>query len=310
MWLHNSGQGKSVAYYCCACVLSVLYSSDNVLLQCAGTVTVNSMWSLSRCLLGLCTCTLVRRWLQADARKCAQAFLVGTGSACQDRCLLHVDCGHQADCVWLHLFTPSKTCDSAACCVHCRHGFLLAAVNMPVGEKWAYAICLLHIVMAIHNVWPFLSLYDIACKWAPHFRQFVSESSGWEAWLRAWALGMPMPLPPFHSHMHSPECAEQNSLKRIAGAGRGNGEPTEIFNRFLGMIGPVLQYASKHVRVTWLSVQIQEWRRKKEEDLPALLVRMLSRARVELAVYLGQQEQLLEEARKCFPEERVSIALC
>lgn len=70
----------------------------------------------------------------------------------------------------------------------CRHGFVLAAVNMKVGEKWAYAICLMHILISIHNVWPFISLYDINCRWGKHFRQFVCELSTWNAWQRAWAL--------------------------------------------------------------------------------------------------------------------------
>jgi hypothetical protein len=183
---------------------------------------------------------------------------------------------------------------------------VLAAVNMPVGEKRAYAICLLHILMCIHNVWPFLSLYDINCRWRSHFRQFVSHISGWPAELQAWALAMHMPLPPFHINMHSAECAEENSLKRIAGAGRGNGEPTEIFNRFLGLSGAVLQYAAKAVRETWLEVQMLEWTRKKEADLPGLLVRMLLRARVEEAVYVQQMQQLEAEARRHFSEEWVS----
>lgn len=177
---------------------------------------------------------------------------------------------------------------------------------MPVGEKWAYAICLLNILMRIHNVWPFLSLYDINCKWSSHFRQFVSQGSGWLAWLRAWALAMQLPLPPFHINMHSAECAERNSLKRIAGAGRGNGEPTEIFNRYLGLCGAVLQYAAHLVRQIWLEVQMLEWERMKEEDLPGLLVRMLRRAQAEEAVYLEQQQRLLAEARLHFSEDLVS----
>jgi hypothetical protein len=191
----------------------------------------------------------------------------------------------------------------------CRHGFVLAAVNMPVGEKWAYADCLLHILMDIHNVWPFLSLYDINCKWSSHFRQFVSDLSGWRAWLKTWALAMRLPLPPFHVNMHSAECAERNSLKRIAGAGRGNGEPTEIFNRYLGLSGAVLQYAALHVRELWLEVQMLEWERMKEEDLAALLVRMLRRAQAQEAVYLEQQQRLLADARQKFSEEQVSTTV-
>lgn len=56
-----------------------------------------------------------------------------------------------------------------ACCVFscasCRHGFLLAALNMPTGERWAYAIYLLHVLMHKHNILPFVAMYDINCRY-------------------------------------------------------------------------------------------------------------------------------------------------
>lgn len=45
-----------------------------------------------------------------------------------------------------------------------RHGFLLAAVNMPTGERWAYAVFLLHILLCRNNVLPFVAMYDINCR--------------------------------------------------------------------------------------------------------------------------------------------------
>jgi hypothetical protein len=179
---------------------------------------------------------------------------------------------------------------------------------MPVGEKWAYAICLLHILMCIHNVWPFLSLYDINCRWGPHFRRFVEQQSGWHPALCAWALAMPLPLPPFHIKMHSASCAERNSLKCVDGAGRGCGEPHEICNRFLGQSGMTLQYAAKPVRELWLELQMLAWQRKKEIDLAPLLVRMWMRATAQWQLSLTEQAQLAEQALKLgATEEQVRV---
>ncbi|WIA23666.1 hypothetical protein OEZ85_000367 [Tetradesmus obliquus] len=141
----------------------------------------------------------------------------------------------------------------------CRHGFILAAVNMPVGERWAYAICLLHILMCVHNVWPFMNLYDINCRWGRHFRQFVENTSGWHPALQAWALAMALPLPPFHIKMHSADCAERNSMKTVDGAGRGSGEMHEVCNRYLGQSGQPLQYAAKPIRELWLEALMLAW---------------------------------------------------
>eukprot|EP00878_Enallax_costatus_P029652 GHUV01032192.1.p1 GENE.GHUV01032192.1~~GHUV01032192.1.p1 ORF type:complete len:557 (+),score=190.43 GHUV01032192.1:1035-2705(+) len=191
----------------------------------------------------------------------------------------------------------------------CRHGHVLAAVNMPVGEKWAYAICLLHILMCIHNVWPYISFYDINCKWAAHCRDFANLRSGWSALLVAWALAMAMPLPPFHINMHNPDCIERHTLKQVDAAGRGAGEPAEVSNRFLGLSGMVLQYASKPVRELWLEVMMLAWRNMKEADLPRLLVSMYSKAVAQERLGLAEQQELTELALQFVSEEQVEQML-
>jgi len=45
-----------------------------------------------------------------------------------------------------------------------RHGFLLAAVNMPTGERWAYATFLLHVLIHEHKLLPYVVMYDINCR--------------------------------------------------------------------------------------------------------------------------------------------------
>lgn len=46
----------------------------------------------------------------------------------------------------------------------CRHGFILAALNMPTGERWAYATYLLHVLMHEHRILPYVMMYDINCR--------------------------------------------------------------------------------------------------------------------------------------------------
>jgi len=40
----------------------------------------------------------------------------------------------------------------------------LAALNMPTGERWAYATYLLHVLMHEHSILPYIMMYDINCR--------------------------------------------------------------------------------------------------------------------------------------------------
>lgn len=121
----------------------------------------------------------------------------------------------------------------------------------------------------------------------------------------AWALAMAMPLPPFHINMHNPECIERNTLKQVEAAGRGAGEPAEIFNRFLGLSGMVLQYAAKPVRELWLEELMVAWRAMKEADLPRLLVSMFSKAVLQERLSAKEQSRLAQLALQYVSEEQV-----
>lgn len=194
----------------------------------------------------------------------------------------------------LHIPFPLIVCQFPLCR---RHGFALLAVNMPTGERFVYAQSLLHILMGVHNVWPFLSFYDINCKFGPHFRAVAQASGSSGLWLpqaAAWGAHMHMPLPPFHKYMHSAECAASHALELVAAAGLGCGEPTEVLNKYLGIAGTVLQYASKPVRALWLEVLLLAWRLKKEQDLPSLLWRMSCKALAQYQMYGREQEELFE----------------
>ena len=47
----------------------------------------------------------------------------------------------------------------------CRHGFLLAALDMAKGECWAYAVYLLHTLLHSNGILPYVMMYDINCRW-------------------------------------------------------------------------------------------------------------------------------------------------
>lgn len=169
---------------------------------------------------------------------------------------------------------------------------------MPTGERWAYAIFLLDLLMREHNILPYLMMYDINCKFKVHFKNWVAHQSSWPQWMRDFALTvMALPLPPLHVHMHVPDCQAKNSLSQVLAGGTGIGEPTEQMNRFLGLAGVVLQYTTLAARALWLEVLFRQWNHRKWLDLPRLLVSTGYRAQARTAQLTEQQEQLAGQAR-------------
>jgi hypothetical protein len=125
----------------------------------------------------------------------------------------------------------------------------------------------------------------------------VEQHSGWPQQLQDWALRiMAMPLPPFHAHMHMAACQAKNSLSRVPAGGTGIGEPTEQMNRFLGLAGVVLQYATLAARALWLEVLFRRWNLRKKRDLPRLLVASGYRAVARKAQLAEQQTDLARQA--------------
>ncbi|KAF6262414.1 hypothetical protein COO60DRAFT_1624964 [Scenedesmus sp. NREL 46B-D3] len=182
----------------------------------------------------------------------------------------------------------------------CRHGFLLAALNMATGERWAYATYLLHVLMREHGILPYVMMYDINCKYQAHFKNWVQQHSEWPQVLQNWALQqMAMPLP---SGSHSmPTCTWQhakakNSLSRVPAGGTGIGEPTEQMNWFLGLAGVVLQYATLSARALWLEVLFRRWNVRKWRDLPRLLESSGYRAAARKTQLTEQQGDLAKQA--------------
>lgn len=155
---------------------------------------------------------------------------------------------------------------------------------------------LLHVLLHVFNLRPYVVYYDINCRFAEHFRAWATMHSGWAAALLAWALSMPFPLPPFHAHMHAAACMAKNSHKLVYAAGIGVGEPPEQFNRFIGQTALPLQYAALCIRGLWLEVQLSAWNRRKVRLLPALLVNSGLKASSRSRLLLQKQVALGEYA--------------
>lgn len=135
------------------------------------------------------------------------------------------------------------------------------------------------------------------CRYQAHFRNWVQQHSEWPQSLRNRALQqMALPLPPFHAHMHMAACQAKNSLSRVPAGGTGIGEPTEQMNRFLGLAGVVLQYATLSARALWLEVLFRRWNLRKWRDLPRLLESSGYRAAARKARLTEQQCDLAKQA--------------
>lgn len=129
------------------------------------------------------------------------------------------------------------------------------------------------------------------CRFQAHFKRWVEQKSPFTQEQKDWvAKFMSMPLPPFHLHMHIAACQEKNSISKVAKAGTGIGEPTEIMNAFMSLAGVTLQYATLAGRALWLEVLFHRWNQQKLCDLPRLLVDSAYRAEAKLAQLQEQQQ--------------------
>lgn len=78
--------------------------------------------------------------------------------------------------------------------------------------------------------------------------------------------------------MCSTSCQQENAAVIMAGAGRGNGEPHEIFNSQIGPYGRTSQYMLRHHREDVLERAVQHLSDSMSLKLPAMLQRQQTRA--------------------------------
>lgn len=87
--------------------------------------------------------------------------------------------------------------------ITCRHGVPIKMMDIETGERYCYATLLLtHVLLvcqtAVRFVW-----YDINCKYAVHFANWVKGVIGPTKQVLSAALArMKFPLPVFHQYAH------------------------------------------------------------------------------------------------------------
>ena len=132
----------------------------------------------------------------------------------------------------------------------CNHGVVHAALNIPVGEKWAYAIVLLCVLLQ-HNTFAHTFYYDINCRWAPVFQEWVrhvATTGLLPEWLCECLGLMRCPLPPFHIKMQKPASQVMNGADKYPDVTLASGELTETFWSGFSKVASTTKYMAKHHR--------------------------------------------------------------
>ena len=106
----------------------------------------------------------------------------------------------------------------------CRHAFLLSAVSMTSGEKFAYALAMLSVLKKLARnlcrLW-----YDVGD------RRFESALLNYPE-----LAGIQPMLPRLHAHMHARRCHLLYNGLTFTSAGLPNSELSEQENRWLGLV--------------------------------------------------------------------------
>jgi Kyakuja-Dileera-Zisupton transposase len=155
----------------------------------------------------------------------------------------------------------------------CGHGVVLAALNIPVGEKWAYAIVLLLVLLDqntfVHTVW-----YDINCRWSPVFLAWAAYAACTgciPSWLLQCINLSRFPLPPFHVNMHKAACQRVHGAHVFTDVALGSGEPAEQFWAPLGKLKSTTRYMHHHHRNQRIADQVQDHNHLKDVGLASHL---------------------------------------
>lgn len=165
--------------------------------------------------------------------------------------------------------------------IFCRHGMVLAMINMFTGEQWSYSTFLMKALLE-EGVLPLFWWYDINCRYKPHVRKWAETASNngtLEGCLAEWVQkGIQFPLPVWHHYMHNAACQSLNSSRQMPGAGCGVGEPPEAAWSSFRKLGFITQYSSLPVRALALERAMLLFNKQKQENLPLLLTRQFFRA--------------------------------
>lgn len=208
----------------------------------------------------------------------------------------------------------------------CDHVICTSAVLMTGGETYNYAAMLLLRLVQQLSV-PSCVYYDIACKFAPWFRNLLPNlplntpgtaleglSDGERACLQLAVECMPMLVAEFHALMHNAACQSQNSFRardvEMPGRLRPAGETTEQYWAYFGGGSLLrLKYMSRSNFTLVLESMMQNINRGNDARLASWLV---ARVRALLAELRRTDEELatfraLVRARKARSSARACL---
>nr|XP_024658466.1 uncharacterized protein LOC112434927 [Maylandia zebra] len=170
----------------------------------------------------------------------------------------------------------------------CRHGVLLAALNMFRGEIFAYPLFLQRKLAA--NVPGHITFLcsDVACKYFPYLTKVAQQCPE----LRN-LLSMRPFLSVMHAKAHTWKCEIKWGGAFQDGAGSTVGEEVEQVNGFLSRAAITTKYMSKAGRTNMLTLLALGWNKRKVEQLG----RTLSQRYLKIIRILREQVESLNASR-------------
>ncbi|XP_039874830.1 uncharacterized protein LOC120725849 [Simochromis diagramma] len=170
----------------------------------------------------------------------------------------------------------------------CRHGVLLAALNMFRGEIFAYPLFLQRKLAA--NVPGHITFLcsDVACKYFPYLTKVAQQCPE----LRN-LLSMRPFLSVMHAKAHTWKCEIKWGGAFQDGAGSTVGEEVEQVNSFLSRAAITTKYMSKAGRTDMLTLLALGWNKRKVEQLG----RTLSQRYLKIIRILREQVESLNASR-------------
>ncbi|XP_039898979.1 uncharacterized protein LOC120740587 [Simochromis diagramma] len=170
----------------------------------------------------------------------------------------------------------------------CRHGVLLAALNMFRGEIFAYPLFLQRKLAA--NVPGHITFLcsDVACKYFPYLTKVAQQCPE----LRN-LLSMRPFLSVMHAKAHTWKCEIKWGGAFQDGAGSTVGEEVEQVNSFLSRAAITTKYMSKAGRTDMLTLLALGWNKRKVEQLG----RTLSQRYLKIIRILREQVESLHATR-------------
>ncbi|KAL3975355.1 hypothetical protein ACER0C_021241 [Sarotherodon galilaeus] len=170
----------------------------------------------------------------------------------------------------------------------CRHGVLLAALNMFRGEIFAYPLFLQRKLAA--NVPGHITFLcsDVACKYFPYLTKVAQQCPE----LRN-LLSMRPFLSVMHAKAHTWKCEIKWGGAFQDGAGSTVGEEVEQVNSFLSRAAITTKYMSKAGRTDMLTLLALGWNKRKVEQLG----RTLSQRYLKIIRILREQVESLNATK-------------